>query len=233
MLKAILIDVGGPLVDEDEFYRRTDRLILDLLVRWGRPVSQDEYQHVLKDYTARCYPAPRGAALWHFLRPDLQLFKRGREAIVKEIEGWRATTVRPGAREAVAALAERYTLALAGNQRARVKDLLRKAGILEHFMFQLVSEELQVAKPDPLFLQVILDSLKIKPHEAVMVGDRLDYDIYPTRLLGMRAVRVLVGPYAEQEPQTPFHEPDIMINTIAELPSAIARLASVERGGSS
>jgi len=221
MLKAILIDVGGPLVDEDEFYQRTDELILELLAREGKAVAEEEYHRILRDYTARCYPAPRGAALWHLLRPDLKLFQKGREMIVKEIERWRASKTRPGAVEAVAALAKRYTLALAGNQRARVKELLRREGLLEHFQFQLVSEELGVSKPDPLFFQMILDSLGVKPQEAAMVGDRLDIDIYPAKLLGLRTVRVLVGPYAAQEPPTPFHEPDITIRTIAELPEIL------------
>jgi len=224
MLKAILIDVGGPLVDEDEFYQRTDELILELLAREGKAVTEEEYRRILRDYTARCYSAPRGAALWHLLRPDLKLFQKGREMIVKEIERWQASKTRPGAVEAVAALAKRYTLALAGNQRARVKELLRREGLLEHFQFQLVSEELGVSKPDPLFFQMILDSLGVKPQEAAMVGDRLDIDIYPAKLLGLKTIRVLVGPYAAQEPLTLLHKPEITIGTMDELPRAIAQL---------
>ena len=224
MLKAILIDVGGPLVDEDRFYQEVDRLILESLARVGKAVAEEEYNRVLRDYIARCFSIPRGAALWHLLRPDLAAFKQVREALQEMAREWSASLVRPGAAEAVAALASRYRLTLAGNQRARVKELLRKEGLLESFAFQLVSEELGVAKPDPLFFQMILDSVRVEPREAVMVGDRLDYDVYPAKLLGMKTVRVLVGPYVLQEPQTPFHKPDITIGTIAELPEAVERL---------
>lgn len=224
MLKAILIDVGGPLVDEDEFYRRADQLILESLAREGRAVTEEGYNRVLRDYTARCYPVPRGAALWHFLQPDLEAFKRVREALHELVGEWTASAVRPGALEAVVEVAKHHKLALAGNQRARVKELLRKEGLLEHFQFQLVSEELGVSKPDLLFFQMILDSLEVRPQEAAMVGDRLDVDIYPAKLLGLKTIRVLVGPYAAQEPQIPLHEPDITISSIAELPKAIAQL---------
>ncbi len=224
MLKAILIDVGGPLVDEDEFYHRTDELILELLAREGKAVAKEEYDRILQGYIARCYPAPWGAAVWHLLQPDLAAFGRVREALREMTREWSASAIRSGAVEAVAALASRYRLALAGNQRARVKELLRGAGLLEHFQFQLVSEELGVSKPDLLFFRLILDSLGIKPQEAAMVGDRLDIDIYPAKLLGLRTVRVLVGPYAAQEPPTPFHEPDITISSMDELPRAITQL---------
>ncbi len=226
MLKAILIDVGGPLVDEDDFFRQADRLILEELAQAGRTVTAEEYARVLRDYTVRCSPNPRGMALWHFLRPDLAGFKRGREALRRAIEEWEATRTRPGAGEALAELAGRYKLALAGNQRAKVKELLRREGILGYFSFGLVSEEMGVTKPDPLFFRMILDSLEagLRPEEAVMVGDRLDLDIFPAKLLGLKTVRVLVGPYAQQEPPTPFHEPDLTIGSLAELPKALARL---------
>lgn len=226
MLKAILIDVGGPLVDEDDFYRQADRLILEELAQAqaGRRVAAEEYARVLRDYTARCSPNPRALALWHFLRPDIEGFKRGREALRKAVEEWEAKRVRPGAAEALAALAGRYKLALAGNQRAKVKELLQREGILRYFSFGLVSEEMGVTKPDPLFFRMILDSLAVEPEEAAMVGDRLDLDIFPARLLGLKAVRVLVGPYSEQEPITLFHEPDLAIGSLAELPKALARL---------
>ena len=57
-----------------------------------------------------------------------------------------------------------------------------------------------------------------------MVGDRLDNDVYPAKLLGLKTVRVLTGPYALQRPLTPFHEPEATISTIAELPRAVAQL---------
>jgi putative hydrolase of the HAD superfamily len=226
MLKAILIDVGGPLVDEEDFYKTTDRLVLDLLTQSGRKIAKEEYEEVLRRFTSHCFPNPRRAALWHFIKPDLGKFRQLQEALDRERRGWRAKGLQAGASEAVAALAGRYRLALAGNQPARVKELLQSSGILEYFQFQQVSEELGVAKPDPLFFQIILDSVGVEPAEAVMVGDRLDYDIYPARLLGMRTVRVLVRPYAEQEPPTPFHKPDITIDTIVELPKAISQLES-------
>lgn len=222
--KAILLDVGGPLVDERSFYELADRLVLELLAQSGRQIAQEEYQKVVRHFTARLYPSPRQAALWHFLKPDLEGFRLLLEELRSRAQEWKAEHLQPGAKEAVAALAEQYRLALAGNQPATIKELLESSGVLHYFEFQLVSEEMRVRKPDPQFFQMILDSLEVGPQEAAMVGDRLDYDIFPAKLLGLRAVRVLVGPYAHQEPITPFHEPELAIGSLRELPRALNRL---------
>lgn len=228
MLKAILIDVGGPLVDERGFYELADRLVLELLAETGREVPQEEYQAAVRGFLARLFPNPRRAALWHFLKPDLEGFRRLLEELRRRAQGWKAERLQPGAKEAVAALAKRYRLALAGNQPATIKELLESSGVLQYFHFRLVSEEMGVTKPDPQFFQMILDSLEVRPEETVMVGDRLDYDIFPAKLLGLRAVRVLVGPYALQEPLTPAHEPDLTIGSLGELPRALAKLEGGE-----
>jgi len=228
MLKAILIDVGGPLVDDHDFYSVTDRLGMELLASTGQQVGEEQYREVLNSFTSRCFPSPRSATLWHFVRPDLTRYRRLKETI-RERRRW-TPRLRPEALEAVEALAQHYKLGLAGNQPARIKDLLDPSGLLEHFRFQQVSEEMGVTKPNPQFFQMILDSLEVEPREAVMVGDRLDHDIYPPKLMGIKTIRVLVGPYAMQEPPTPFHEPDITISSVAKLPDVVLDGRSLRNG---
>jgi putative hydrolase of the HAD superfamily len=224
MLKAVLIDVGGTLVDDHDFYELADRLVLELLAESGRLIPREEYERVVQGFIVRLYPNPCRAALWHLLKPDLEGFRRLQEELQRRSSGWKAERLQPGAREAIVALSEHYKLALAGNQPATIKEFLRASGVLEYFHFQLVSEEMGVTKPDPVFFQIILDSLGAEPKEAVMVGDRLDYDIFPAKLIGLRTVRVLVGPYAAQEPPAPAYEPELTIPSLGELPEAMGRL---------
>ena len=145
--------------------------------------------------------------MWELCRPDVARFRRLRDAFRefqrRHLAEHYVPRLRPGAKEALEELSERYTLALAGNQPAWIKRALEEAGVLDLFSWQLVSEEMGVAKPDMLFFHMILDGLGVSPKDAVMVGDRLDHDILPARLLGMYTVRVLVGPYAEQIPISP------------------------------
>jgi HAD superfamily hydrolase (TIGR01549 family) len=224
MLKAILIDIGGPLVDDRGFYEFSDRMLLELLEERGQTIPKEEYQRVVRGFIVRLFPNPRRATIWHFLKPDLEAFQMVVQELRRRRQSWRPERLQPEAFEAIATLSERYQLALAGNQPAGIKEFLRASGAPEYFHFQLVSEEMGVTKPDPVFFEIILDSLGVEPKEAVMVGDRLDLDIFPAKLLGLSTVQVLVGPYAAQEPPAPVYEPELTIASLGELPQVLAKL---------
>jgi len=165
------------------------------------------------------------AVLWELVRPDLSRFRRLQDAL-REFqrrhlaEGYRPR-LRPGVREALEELAGRYLLALAGNQPVRIVEFLDEAGVLRFFRWRLVSEGMGTHKPDTLFFRMILDGLRVPPREAAMVGDRLDHDVLPAKLLGLYTIRVLAGPYAEQVPPSPLHCPDRTIRSLGELPCAL------------
>lgn len=222
LIRAVLIDVGGPILDEDHEYVAWDSFLLDFLKREGIQVEGEELARLIASATKRCEPNPRAAALWELCRPDVARFRRLRDAFREfRCRHLYVPRLRCGAREALEELAARYTLALAGNQPIRIKRYLAEAGVLDLFRWQLVSEEMGVEKPDTLFFRMILDGLGVSPEDAVMVGDRLDHDVVPARLLGMRAVRVLVGPYAEQVPCSVLHRPDRAIGALEELPAVL------------
>ena len=81
-----------------------------------------------------------------------------------------------------------------------------------------------IAKPSPLFFRMILEGIGVGPEEAVMVGDRLDHDIFPAKLLGMRTVRVLLGPYRHQEPPTFLYVPHVSIPDLSQLVGALKKM---------
>ncbi|MCS7216974.1 MAG: HAD family hydrolase [Candidatus Bipolaricaulota bacterium] len=225
MIRAILLDLGGPVFNEDAEYQAWTELLLEELARAGLSVTREEFAAVLQEEIARCEPNPWLSTAWRFVRPDLTKFKtilatfraRNRE-FQKELPG---VFVRPEAKEAILKLAEHYLLALAANQPPRALELLENDGLLTCFRWQEVSDTMGISKPIPLFFRMILDALGVRPEEAVMVGDRLDHDIFPARLLGMSTLRVLVGPYAQQRPLSPLHVPQREVSSLAEVFSAL------------
>ena len=80
--------------------------------------------------------------------------------------------------------------------------------------------------PDTRFFLAALRAVGARADEAVMVGDRLDNDIYPANILGMKTIRLLTGPFAAQEARTPRDLPDVTIGTLAELPDAVDLIAA-------
>lgn len=233
-IKAVLIDVGGPILDEDHEYAAWDAFLLDLLPREGVHISQEKLLGLIQSALQSCQPNPRVAALWALVRPDVDKFRRLKVALReyqrRHLQEEYHPRLRPGVEETLELLSRKYALALAGNQPAWIKDFLAEAGVLRFFRWQLVSEEMGVRKPDPLFFRIILEGLGAEPQEAVMVGDRLDHDVFPARLLGMRAVRILAGPYREQLPISPLHCPHRTLHRLAELPAALATLGKEEPG---
>jgi len=226
-IQAVLIDVGGVLVDEGEFYRLMQTQLLELLREEGFMVSEEEMDELLAQAIRRGFSTYRHAVLWYFTKPDVTKFRRlqGRLRSLREFyRFWRPEPV-PGALEVVRALSRNYKLALAGNQPSEIRKILQEQGLIEHFHFDLVSEDLGLGKPELLFFQIVLDSLGVRPEEAVMVGDRLDNDVYPAKRLGMRTIRLLSWPFSLQEVRTPAEEPDLTVKELKELPRAIEELA--------
>jgi len=228
-IRAVLLDLGGPVLNEDAEYEAWDAHLLELLWADGVEVNQTAYLKAVERATRACHPQPRISALWDLLQPDIGRFRRLKEEFRKYTscpERHLPTSfVRSGAHEAIRSLANEYMVALAANQPSGVCEILEREGILAPFTWKAVSEAMGVAKPDLLFFQMILDALEVEPESAVMVGDRVDADVLPARALGLFTIRVLQGPYAKQVPLTALHEPDVTVQSIADVPQAVAAVA--------
>jgi FMN phosphatase YigB (HAD superfamily) len=54
-----------------------------------------------------------------------------------------------------------------------------------------------------------------------MIGDRLDYDIRPARLLGWKTIRVAQGSARFQLPRDSWDKPDLTAGSLAEVTPAL------------
>ena len=98
----------------------------------------------------------------------------------------------PEVREVLDYLSKKYSLGIIANQHRNVRAYLDKTwGLTSFFNFMILSEEVGFNKPDREMFMLALDKARIDPSEAWMIGDRVDTDIGPSRLLGMKAIRVL------------------------------------------
>ena len=81
------------------------------------------------------------------------------------------------------------------------------------------TEPIVVGKPETHGLQAILDVAGVEPHEAVMIGDRLDTDVLCANRLGVPSVLVLTGVTSEAAlaDAPDAMRPGRIIHTLAEL----------------
>jgi len=229
-IKAVLLDVGGPLVDDSGIDPVWNSRLLEMLPEYiGRKVTPEEleqvYIKVIKGYTPSVY----SGAIWHFVRPDVQAFRKIRSAF-DTLDFSSHYRLRPEAVKVCARLAEDYTLAFAANQPESTRKYLENQGILQYFTFREMSEEMPFSKPDLRFFMYISEKIGITPEECVMVGDRQDNDIVPAKRLGMRTIRFLTGLHRIQEARMPSELPDRTIESLTELPDAINDLQTRANG---
>jgi HAD superfamily hydrolase (TIGR01662 family) len=131
----------------------------------------------------------------------------------------------PDAMECLRALAaDGYRLGVAANQPAATAAVIRALGV----QLDLVgmSEDWGVHKPEPAFFERIARELELPPSAIAYVGDRVDNDVRPAHEAGMTAVFLRRGPWGWiQAGREDPPEADLVVNSLAELPEALRRLA--------
>ena len=132
----------------------------------------------------------------------------------------------PGALAALAALAE-LPLGICTNKPRRTSiAVLRGLGLEARFKGLVAGDDLPQRKPDPAPLREVARLLGVPVAEVVMVGDG-PQDVLSGRAAGAFTVGVCGGIQAYE--RLAASAPDLMIDTLAELPDAVSRLASHRR----
>lgn len=90
-------------------------------------------------------------------------------------------------------LGKKYKIGAIANQALGARKRLEQYGILQYFDLIIASAEEGVAKPDKRIFEIALERGNCKPGNAVMIGDRIDNDIIPAKLLGIHTVWIKQG----------------------------------------
>jgi len=124
-------------------------------------------------------------------------------------------------------LARRYKLAIVSNWplTLAIERFLERAGWLEHLSAVVVSHRVGAIKPRPRIFEVAARELGIEPGRGIMhVGDDIGADVVGAHAAGWRTAWVRVKPEDSPlpvAPPAPDAAPDITIDTVLELESAL------------
>ncbi|MCL6450783.1 MAG: HAD family hydrolase [Acetobacteraceae bacterium] len=132
----------------------------------------------------------------------------------------------PGARETLECLTGRgLSLGLVSNATCAwfVPRCLERHGMNQYLGVQAVSGACGVRKPAPEIFRLALDGLGVAPHEAVMVGDSLAYDVAGARRAGLKALWLEAGTL-EPAPLPPGLAPDARLKRLD--PGEVLKLIS-------
>ncbi len=214
----MLLDIGGVMYDDSIYARSWSRALRES----GAVFSDEEFD---AEYTAaRAAQAGsfRRRLTARFLGPDADV--ESVERLARRTWAYPPDALYPDVVPCLEALEGRYRLGILANQPSLVREALVRDGVDRFMEFWGVSDDVGFAKPDPrLFAHVLYLAGEAPPH-VVMVGDRLDYDVRPARVAGMRAVWVLRGEAPDEPTSEQLAEADAAVSGLAELPGALERL---------
>lgn len=131
--------------------------------------------------------------------------------------GFTSGDLYPDAVPAIDALREAgYRLAIVANQPAARTEQLRAIGIDAEVV--AMSEEMGVAKPDQAFYRRTLELMgSPDPGSVAYVGDRVDNDVLPAAVAGMRSVWLRRGPWGVIQRMPDGVLPALTVDSLTEL----------------
>ena len=183
-------------------------------------------RYAVESFAPNCYQA----IIWRLTSHDAEKSRRVWRRVQERGHGRDFFELRPGIVEALEELRGRgFRLGLAANQPLQALDRLVRHGIAGYFGNQGVAGVYGLRKPDPRLFLRVCDDLGVRPEECVMVGDRIDNDIAPAKLLGMKTVLFRTGRHRDQRPRTWEELPEAEITDVGQLLPAIELLAGEER----
>lgn len=115
----------------------------------------------------------------------------------------------------------KYKLAVVTNtstsREERIRIALRIMGLEDYFDAVVTSVDIGHEKPDEEIYCEALKRIRVKPTEAVMVGNRIKTDVLGANRLGIKSVYLKWNNRYPEEVASPIEEPDYTIKSLRQL----------------
>jgi putative hydrolase of the HAD superfamily len=225
-ITTVLLDGGGVIIDESEQEDIRARIISNTLSSLIKGYTTYNYRTDLAEAIKSFCPNVYKYIFWKYTEGNMPLYD---ELYNKHLEAWKEE--RPplklmgGFEDEAKALSSRYKLAIAGQYGREIIDLLKENSCLDYFAFQFTQDDFSLTKPDPRYFEQIAQRAVAVPVECIMVGDRIDKDIIPAKMVGMKTILVKTGIHKNQHPRVPFEIPDSELDGIWGLARTVDELA--------
>ena len=208
-VQGVLFDWDGTLVDS---YEADSAAYLAMFREMGIPWGLEE---LARHYSPNWYRVYRAAKLPKARWDDAD--RAWRKQYAKH-----SPKLITGARQVLLRLAEKHHLGLVtSGDRDRVMRQLRAFRLTRVFGARVCSGDTLEKKPHPAPLRLALQKLRLKPSACVYVGDSPE-DLEMAISAGVRAIAVL-GPFPTEK-RLRAARPDVLLESIRELPQALRKL---------
>ena len=188
----IFFDIGGVLADESAYQEFRHATCLAIASRYVPELTEGDYARAYKGASTGI-----GSLSERLVRQLLEnAGKADRvndalEAMASEFRSGPSylemEEVKPGARDVVATLAQKYRIGIIANQPEGIIGKLSSAGIMPYLSDCTLASD-QLGKPSKVYYLRVLSKTGANPERSIMVDDNLDRGILPAKALGMTTV---------------------------------------------
>jgi HAD superfamily hydrolase (TIGR01549 family) len=193
MIKAVIFDLDGTLVAFNLDVKACRTEIIQHLTEQGFPRSLFSMTETAFDMLVKVkkHLKAEGIDDQEFVKIEKTVF-----SIVESFE-WKAaktTEMFPGIPETLKALKDiklKIALCTISSEKA-TSYLLKRFNLAHYFDAVITRESVLEVKPNPIHLEAALNALKVKPQEAVLMGDSVK-DVACANHLNVLAVGVTTG----------------------------------------
>jgi HAD superfamily hydrolase (TIGR01509 family) len=200
-VNAILFDAGSTLLTEDSIYQ--DRVQRTIALN-QRNLTDEDFLKGFQEASLK--------------RMNPYIYTCDKLGIKKRVPwDFSSEAPYPGVKEMLHSLQSHYQLAIVANQPPDFDVRIKKLGLWDYFTAVIGSDDYGFRKPDPAIFLLALHKLRVKPEEAIMVGDRLENDIAPAKKLGLKTIWVKQGFARYQNPENEEEKPTASLDSITEL----------------
>lgn len=221
MIKAITFDFGDTLATGKLDTKSYRKRLLDYIHSLGHAVDETSLKRAMDGMLTKLRKAREKN-----LEPTFEelyssvLYKLGitpSEGLLSHVyelyvRSFPSQTI-PGAERALTALQGLYKLAVISNATSNFpRHALKKCGLNKFFRVVVVSRDIGIRKPDPRIFKYTLEKLRVKPQQAIHVGDSIKHDIIGAKRTGMKTI------WIKREEQHILEEPNHVVQSVTDLP---------------
>jgi HAD superfamily hydrolase (TIGR01549 family) len=215
-IKWIFFDLGNTLINEcfAETARITDAVNEINIVNNMSVTYKEIYNKMLKWYE-QFESSPFSKIVDEYKINSKILYDRNKEILYDS------------AKNVLQKLKGKFQLGVIANQPIDIELKLKEFKIFDFFDLIIISEIENIQKPNVKIFKMALQRANCEPSCAVMIGDRLDNDIYPAKKIGMKTILIKQGLTYTQKSDDVYYTPDYIITDISEVPKAIEYVSKI------
>ncbi|MCD6523544.1 MAG: TIGR02253 family HAD-type hydrolase [Thermococcus sp.] len=232
MIKVVFFDLDDTLVDTTKLAEMARQNAIENMIRHGLPVDfETAYNELLElineygsnfgkhfDYLLRRLDLPNNPK---WVAAGVIAYHNTKFTYLRTVNGVRRTLLE------LQRVGYRLGIITDGDPIKQWEKILR-LDLDPYFEEVFISDYLGVKKPHPKIFEKALRKMKVEPHEAVMVGDRLYSDIYGAKQVGMQTIWFRYGKYANRELDY-LDYADFTVDSLEEVPKIVRGLNDEEK----